>query len=278
MKAQLSSVGLAVMFACCSSHADPITEQRTWQQSYVVSSAAPRLIVRNIWGGVTVRAGAAREIAVMIDERRSAPTQALLEESKTQLRLDVEASGDSVSLIVGNSARTQTRTDTCRGCRAEYQFEIAVPPGTRIDVGTVTDGRIEVSGVYGPIKASNVNGPIAVRDVNDCSNIESVNGSLDVVFSRAPGENCNIKTINGEIRLGLPADAGLDAILSVTHGRIESDFEVEPLALLPKLDKEAASDAFHYRFERAAGVRVGAGGPTFTFASLNGDVRIVKNK
>jgi DUF4097 and DUF4098 domain-containing protein YvlB len=123
-----------------------------------------------------------------------------------------------------------------------------------------------------------VNGPIAVRDANDCSTIESVNGALDVVFARKPNESCSIKTINGEITVGLPAGAGLDAILSVAHGNIESDFDVEPIALPVKLDKRARDDGFTYRMEQAAGVRVGTGGPTFTFASLNGDVRILENK
>ena len=49
-------------------------------------------------------------------------------------------------------------------------------------------------------------------------------------------------------------------------------------ALPVKLDKRARDDGFSYRIERPAGVRVGTGGPTFTFASLNGDVRILKNK
>lgn len=284
MKAPLSIVGIAsmlgmaVMFACGTSDAESVTEQKTWQQTYAVSSPAPRLYVRNIWGNVKVRAGTTREIAVTVDERRSAPTAALLEESKAHIRLAVEAHGDGVSMIVDNPNDFDERTDLCRGCRAEYQFEIAVPPGTQIDVGTVTDGRVDVSGVHGLVKASNVNGPVAVRDVNDCSNIESVNGSLDVVFARAPGENCNLKTINGEIRVGLPANTGLDAILSVTHGSIESDFDVEPIALPSKLDRREEDRRHIYRFERPVGARVGAGGPTFTFASLNGDVRIFKNK
>lgn len=278
MKAHFSSIGWVVMLACSSTFADPITEQRTWQQTYAVSSATPQLLVRNIWGNVTVRAGSAREIAVTVDERRSAPSQESFEKLKTRIRLDVEASGEGVSMVVGDPDPTERWTDMCRGCRAEYQFEVVVPPGTQIDVGTVTEGRVDVSGVHGLVKASNVNGPVAVRDLNDCSNIESVNGALDVVFARAPGENCSIKTINGEITIGLPAGAGLDAILSVTHGSIESDFNVEPLALPTKLDKQELDDRLSYRIEQPAGVRVGAGGPTFTFTSLNGDVRIRENK
>jgi hypothetical protein len=278
MKLQLAGIGLLALLSSAGTAAEDISEQKTWQQSYPVSSSSPRLFVRNIWGNVTVRAGTAGEIAVTVNERRAAPTQELIEKTKTLIRLDVETSGDSVSMVVGNPDRTERRTDMCRGCRIEYQFELVVPAGTHIDVGTVTDGRVEVTGVHGLVNASNVNGPVRVRDLNECTSIESVNGALDVVFARAPSENCNLKTINGRITVGLPANAGLDALLSMGHGEVESDFDVEPMTLPAKVERQQHDDRIGYRLEQPAGIRLGAGGPTFTFASLNGDVRIVKNK
>ena len=177
----------------------------------------------------------------------------LFELSKARLKLDVQAHGDGVAMIVGDSQRTDGGTDLCRGCRVEYQFEISVPTGALVDVGTVTDGRIEITGVRGPVNASNVNGPVAVRDLSNCSNIESVNGALDVVFAGAPGEDCSIKTINGRITVGLPANAGLDAILNVTQGDIESDFDVESLTPPTRLEKAERDDRFGYRLEQPAG-------------------------
>jgi hypothetical protein len=52
-----------------------------------------------------------------------------------------------------------------------------------------------------------------------------VNGALDIQFARAPGADCTIETINGEMTVGLPSGTGLNAILSVNHGGIESDFD-----------------------------------------------------
>jgi hypothetical protein len=278
MNTNAYGIGLVALLACGVSAADPISEQKTSQHIYPVSANAPRLYVRNIWGNVTVRAGVAREISVTISERRSAPTQQLIEQSKTQIRLETEASNAGVSMIVDDPDRTDGRSDLCRGCHVDYQFDISVPADAQIDVGTVTDGRVDVTGIRGPVNARNVNGPVAVKGLNDCSKIESVNGALDVMFARAPGENCSIKTINGRITIGLPANAGLDAILSVTQGDIESDFDVEPMTLPAKLEKQEQDDRFGYHIEQPAGVRIGAGGPTFTFASLNGDVRIRKNQ
>jgi hypothetical protein len=272
-----SGVALALLAGSVSS-AEPLSEHKTWQQTYAVSAAAPRLHVRNIWGNVIVRPGTGREIVVSADERRSAATREAFERSKEQLRLDIVASAEGVSLTVYDPDRKTGRTDVCQGCQLEYQFEIAVPQGTIVDVGTITDGRVEVSGIRGPVNANNVNGPVAVSGVYECSHIETVNGALDVTFARAPGSNCDIKTINGEITVGLPATAGLNAILNVGHGDIESDFDVEPMPFPAKVDKQQRDDRFMYRIQQPAALRVGNGGPTFTMASLNGDVRILKNK
>jgi len=278
MKTNVSCIGLLALLASGAGLAEPITEQQTSQHSYPVSTSAPRLYVRNIWGNVTVRAGTSREITVTLDERRSAPTQEQFDRSKERIRLNVEADGAGVSMVVGDRDEMSRRTDLCRGCRVEYQFEITAPPDAQIDVGTVTDGRVEVIGIRGVVTASNVNGPVAGTDLNNCAQIKSVNGALDLKFARAPGEDCAIETVNGRITVGLPANAGLNAVLNINHGDIESDFDAEPIALPAKLAREENDDRFGYRLEQPAGVRLGAGGPTFTFASLNGDVRIRKNK
>jgi hypothetical protein len=278
MKTNLSCVGLIALLASGAGLAEPITEQQTSQHSYPVSTSTPRLYVRNIWGNVTVRAGTSREITVTLNERRTAATQEEFDRLKQHIRLNVEANGESVSLIVGDRDEPPRRLDVCRGCRVDYQFEITAPPDAQIDVGTITDGRVDVNGIRGIVNASNVNGPVSVTDLNDCAKIKSVNGALNLKFARAPGEDCAIETVNGRITLGLPANAGLDAILNINHGDIESDFDAEPMALPAKLEREDKDERFGYRLEQPAGVRLGAGGPTFTFASLNGDVRIRKNK
>ena len=113
----------------------------------------PRLLIDNIWGNVRVRTGTAREIAVTVDEKRSAPSQELFELSKQTIFLDVQADGEGVAMVVGKPEDTMARprVNRCRGCRVDYQFEVTVPPGTQIDVSTVTDGGIDVVGGGGPV-------------------------------------------------------------------------------------------------------------------------------
>jgi hypothetical protein len=274
------AIGLLALLALSDNAAATVTDQKTWSQSFPVTAAAPRLLIDNIWGNVRVRIGTAREIAVTVDEKRSAPSQELFELSKQTLFLDIQADAESVAMVVGkpDDPTVRPRVNRCRGCRVDYQFEVTVPPGTQIDVSTVTDGTIDVAGGGGPVSASNVNGPVAVQDLQDCTAIESVNGAVEVSFARAPSRDCSIKTINGDITLTVPGGTGLDAALSVMQGSVVSEFDLEPLALPAKIDQRRQDGRFVYHIEQAAGIRLGAGGPTFNIESLNGDLRIRKSK
>ena len=273
------ALGFFAVLALADKAAAAVTDQKTWSQSFPVSAAMPRLLIDNIWGNVRVRIGTAREIAVIVDEKRSAPSQELFELSKQTIFLDVKADGDGVAMVVGKQDDTvRPRINRCRGCRVDYQFEVTVPPGTQIDVSTVTDGSIDVAGGGGPVSASNVNGPVAVKDLQDCTAIESVNGAVEVTFARAPSRDCSIKTINGDITLTVPGGTGLVAALSVLQGSVVSEFDLEPLALPAKIDQRRQDGRFVYHIEQAAGIRLGAGGPTFSIESLNGDLRIRKSK
>lgn len=276
MKMQAIGIGFIALLAGSVATA-AITDQKTWSQTYPVTAAAPRLVIDNIWGNVRVRTGTAREIAVTVDEKRSAPTEELFELSKQTIYLDVQADAGGVAMVVGKpDDMVRPRINRCRDCRVDYQFEVTVPPGTQIDVSTVTDGSIDVAGAGGPVSASNVNGPVAVTNLQDCAQIESINGAVDVSFVHAPSRDCSIKTINGDITLTVPGGAGFDASLSMMQGKVVSELDLEPLALPAKVERRNESGRFVYHVEQAAGIRLGKGGPTFSIESLNGDLHIRK--
>jgi hypothetical protein len=271
-------IGLLALLVVANVASAGVTDQKTWTDRYPVTAATPQLLIDNIWGNVRVRKGAAREIAVTISEKRSAPTQELFDLSKETIYLDVQADAGGVSMIVAKPDRQFERRDRCRNCRVEYQFEVTVPQGTQVDVSTVTDGGIDVAETGGAVSASNVNGPVAARDLQDCAQIESVNGAVDVSFARAPSQDCSIKTINGDITLSVPGGANLDAALSMMQGKVVSEFDLEPLALPAKVEQRNEDGHFIYRVAQAAGIRLGKGGPTFNIESLNGDLRIRKSE
>ena len=256
----------------------PVTEQSTWNEIYVVRTASPRLVINNIWGGVKIRTGKEGQISVSATQLRSAPDQELYERSLETIALDIQSDVDGVTITVGDPDERWHHMDRCDGCRLDIQFEVLVPPGAIVNVGTVMDGRIDIEGVTGIVTARNVNGPIRVDDIQDCEVIESVNGQVDVGFSRSPARDCNIETINGDITLDIPVDTGLDVTLDLFNGKVVSEFVAGPLDLPATIERTTENGHNQYRIQKLSGLRIGAGGPIYSIASINGDVRIQKHQ
>jgi hypothetical protein len=277
MKNPIVCASFLALMASTISAAEPIVESKTWTQTYPVATASPHLVVSNIWGNVRVRAGTVGEISVTIDETRSAPTRKLFDRSLEMMALVIEADSNGVSLLVGGENRNWNFHNRCRECRVDYQFEILVPPGTQVDVGTVTDGRIDVVDVAGTISASNVNGPVYVRGLRDCEVLESVNGAVDISFSLAPGQDCNISTVNGDIIVNMPDGTGVDIALDLFNGRMITDFQVDSYAIPAQVEQSTKDGRLSYKIQQSAGLRLEGGGPTFSVSSLNGDIRFQKN-
>lgn len=255
-----------------------VSESQRWTKTYPVSAATPRLSIDNIWGSIRVRPGADGEIRITVDETRTASDQAMFNRSLDLLNMETVADTYGVSIVVGDNKDRWRYRDHCDGCRVQYEFEVYVPAGTLLDVGTVIDGKVDVAGVYGSIDASNVNGPISLADVRDCGAVESVNGEVALTFSGSPSQPCSINTINGRVSLAMPAGSGLDVALDIVNGRVTSEFAVDSFSLPASVEYDEAEGARRYRLQQSAGLRLESGGPTFNISSMNGDIRFLKTK
>ena len=278
MKISSLGAGALALYASLAAAAGPVSESRSWTDAYPVTAAAPRLEVSNIWGSVNVRVGERGVITVAITEQRSAPDQARFDYSQEVLKLDVDADASGVSLQVGNRDDAWWQRKDCQDCRVDYQFDITVPADAVVDVGTVMDGRIDVRGVAGAISASNVNGPIVIDGVHDCADVENVNGPVTLGFNRAPLHDCSIETVNGDVTLDMPEHASLDVALDLFNGAVSSELPVGPFELPASVERIVEDGRTRYRIQQLAGIRIGAGGPTYSVASINGDLNIKKHQ
>jgi hypothetical protein len=107
-----------------------------------------------------------------------------------------------------------------------------------------------------------------------CAALESVNGELSASFSRPPGADCVIETINGDITIVVPPRSGLNVAADLFNGRLYSMLPVDPLAIPARVEENHSDNGYRYRIEQAAGFSIAGGGPTFSISSINGDVRI----
>jgi len=278
MKTTTASLTILALLFATPATAAPVEEQNTWKNTYPVNTAAPHLRIDNIWGGVTVRTGKSGQISVSAIERRSAPDQERFDRSFEAIRLDIKADVNGTSFLVGDSDERWRRMNDCKGCRLDIQFDVLVPPGATVDVGTVMDGRVDIEGVSGTVSASNVNGPVRVDNITECGSIESINGKVDVGFASSPVSNCTIETINGDITLDVPEGTGLDIELDLFNGKVSSQLMAGPLDLAATVEHTVENGRNQYRIQKLSGLRIGAGGPTYSISSMNGDVRIQKHQ
>jgi hypothetical protein len=278
MKNVLTAACTLVLLTAPVAAANCIEESRSWTETFAVRRSEPALEISNIWGDVTVRAGKTGEISVTVSEHRSAPDQKRFERSQEVLRLNTEVDESGVSMYVGHPNRNWHGNSRCRGCRVVYSFDVLAPAGTQIDVSTVNDGRVEVTGVTSIVNASNVNGPVSVSGLDNCAALESVNGEITATFANAPDRDCDIQTVNGDIVLRMPKKAGLNVAMDLFNGRMKTELPVDLLAIPARVEESRSDGVYRYRIEQPAGVSIAGGGPTFTISSINGDIRIQKNQ
>jgi DUF4097 and DUF4098 domain-containing protein YvlB len=91
-------------------------------------------------------------------------------------------------------ANMETRFETCNG-RVEV---LGLEAATACDA---VNGGITVRDAAGPVKATTVNGSVRIefRGAFKASHLETVNGSVEVVFDRTAGMDYRLETVNGRI-------------------------------------------------------------------------------
>ena len=255
-----------------------VEQENAWTEQFDLSTTEPTLAIRNIWGSVRVLPGPEGQITLDIREHRSAPDQERFDRSLEFYGLEIDADDQGVNVTVGEYGQSWRGRNPCRRCRVEYQFEVRVPPDTRVYASTVNDGRVEISGIRGRVSADNVNGPVAISDANACESVESINGDVSLSFASAPETDCDIETINGDISLGVPGGIGLDIAADLGNGRMRSELPLDPVAIPARVEHVESGGSHKYRIEQSAGLRLAGGGPVFSVTSLNGDLRIQETK
>jgi hypothetical protein len=273
---QLKLMVVCVMALPATGYAERVEEQREWTERFEVSTNEPVVEIHNIWGDVHVMPGAEGEVSIAIREHRSAPSQALFERSQEVYGLEFHADEHAVLARVGEQRQSWRGNDPCRGCRVDVSFEVRVPPGASVFASTVNDGVVEISGIAGAVSADNVNGPVTIRGARACESVESINGEVVLAFAAAPGSDCRIHTINGDIHVQVPEGSGLDFAVDLGNGRVTSELPVEAQAIPAKVEYSESSGTHQYRIEQAAGIRLAGGGAVLQVKSLNGDLRIQK--
>jgi len=271
---------------CCTGTAAHAQEFKTHvsKEFTVTGNSANTLSVYNLQGFIKVEGYSGNKVVIEVDETISANDNEKLETGKKEFKLAFEQNGDSMIAYIAapyDSRPHRNRDDWDDHRRIEYrynlEFTIKVPAATNLVVSTVNQGSITVKDVAGILSVNNVNGPIAITNAKGTTHAHTVNGAVTASFlSNPPGES-SFNTINGEIRVTYQPNLSADLQFKSMNGQFYTDFQ--DINILPAKvvkNQETNSGTTVYKLNAASEVRIGTGGSSAKFQTLNGNIYIKK--
>jgi len=162
----------------------------------------------------------------------------------------------------GYDTRGSRRDRGRRTNDVRVEFHVLVPKGVRVGVSTV-NGSVNVDGATADVDARTVNGDVEVSTSGGRAQASSVNGSVHARLGRLDSDGpMEFTTVNGNVVLELPADAGADLEMETVMGSLNTDFE---------MTVSGRMDPKHLR------AHVGRpGGPRIRLETVNGTVDVRK--
>ena len=144
-------------------------------------------------------------------------------------------------------------------------MHIVFPSIARLSSIDLVNGSLSITNVKGKIKVGLVNGSIEAKGLASDSEINSVNGSIKVRYSALSDDldSISLDTVNGSIKLTLPANISADVDIETMHGSIHNDFGL-------------SADRNMFSGKNLRGT-IGSGDVRISIESVNGGVKLLKN-
>lgn len=250
------------------------------QRNFTTGPRPLLVVVDNMNGSIEVVGHDAERVELVARRTNRARSTEKLQEAKREVQLEVEEEPGFVRLFVNGPQRCpdgSTRDLGVRhyGYRVDFDFTLRVPRHAEVDLRTVNDGEIHVTGVRGGYDVENINGGIEMLDVGGAGRVYALNGEVHVSFERNPDGESSFGSLNGDVQIEFRRDLAAELRLKTFNGQVYSDFEVSALPReAPEREQHDGKNL--YRAGKSFGVRVGRGGPRLDFDAFNGDIRIVK--
>jgi hypothetical protein len=157
---------------------------------------------------------------------------------------------------------------------------IKIPQGsTKIVLGTVQDGDIDVQDVSGEIEINNVNGSISATGISGSVVANTVNGEIIVKFKSVdPKAPMAFTSVNGKIDVLFPAEVKANVKLKSDRGEMFSDFDIAVDKTQPKVEKSSEDHYYSVKIEDWVYGKINGGGPEMMMKTMQGNIYIRKAK
>jgi hypothetical protein len=194
-------------------------EQEVFEKAYSMEGVS-RVSIENVNGQVEAFGWDRAYLRVRAVKQTSGRRA---EETLRQTQVRVRKVGDEIRIETINPRRRRLfgfLDFGSRYARVDYELRIPIAAETRFET---CNGRVVAAGLTGPFAGDAVNGSIELKDAAGPVRATTVNGSLRVDF-RGPLRKTNLETVNGSIEIGFDKSSAFDYVLETINGRIEGDF------------------------------------------------------
>ena len=273
------------MAVCCSRiSAQEYKEHISKEFALSKEAGATVLSIFNIDGPIKIEGYSGNKVIFEIDELITADNNQELETGKQEFKLGFDQTSDTlVAYIAAPYDSRPHRNWRNRGYDREIEYNtklayhVKVPFGINLDISTINDGDIAVLDVTGTLYINNVNGSISVMGAKGTTRAHTVNGKVSVDYKGLPAGPSSYYTVNGEIRVTYPGDLSADLQFKSLNGEFFTDFSsAEVLPAKVTKNQESRNGATIYKLNKITEVRIGAGGNSLKFETLNGNIYIKK--
>ncbi|NJB71428.1 hypothetical protein GGR42_001890 [Saonia flava] len=263
-------------------------EQIKKEHSFDSSSKENKLIIKNVFGSITVEGYDGDQVLFSVEKTISAESNENLELGKRELQLKVFKKGNLIiahpdaPYISFNEGRL--KFDWCNdndydepGYDHHMNFSVKVPKNIKVEVSTINDGEVLVKNTRGDfIKANNINGGITLERITGQTDVHCINGEVNISYVDNPSASSTYYSLNGDINITYQKDLSADVAFKSMNGEMFTDFDIAKQYTKTSKNEEGNKKKGKYKYEARPMVQIGKGGIDFDFETLNGNVFIKK--
>jgi DUF4097 and DUF4098 domain-containing protein YvlB len=221
MKIPILTFSLLSLFATPFARADDYGFKDAFKRSGAFS-ATGQITLENVNGNVEIKTWDKNEI--LIEGEKSAKT----EEELQQIDLKIELSDSRATIKVRLPKRAGGFFSSKGDIRGAVRFQLTVPATVALEKISTVNSSVSINGVRGLVHASTVNGGVQATGLTGPVKLETVNGGIKArIDAVAAGQELSFNTVNGQIAVSLPKDAGFELHSSVVNGSVTCDFPLE---------------------------------------------------
>jgi hypothetical protein len=230
-------ISLAFVLACAGCGTRAVTIPRVEKRSFD-AHAQVRVLVSTFNGAIDVASGDVGRVDVMATVRGWGSNERAAEDELANIDLTVDQQDDTIR-VTARRTRLSTAAD-----RSGVDVKLVVPPETFARLST-TNAPVTARGISGGLTVETSNGPITARECSGEARLMTSRQPIEVEMQDARIEadtsNAAIRfrgslaagaqlftTSNGRIEITLPSDAGFVLHGRTTHGKVASQFPIEP--------------------------------------------------